>query len=74
MSIKASYSGTCPECGERWQTDDLIRTTERTGAGLPIWGHATCPTPYDALTVNPGEKVCVECWLIHPLTADCDEW
>ena len=71
MSIPARYSGVCPECGERWQPGDLIRSVDRSVEGLPIWQHAACPTPYDALVVNPGEKACPTCWLIHPEGA-CD--
>ena len=29
MSIPARYSGVCPECGERWQPGDLIRSVDR---------------------------------------------
>ena len=71
MTIQARYSGVCPECGERWQPGDLIRSDEREAGGLPIWTHAACPTPYDALAVNPGEKVCPDCWLVHPKGVEC---
>ena len=43
MSIPARYSGYCPECGERWQPGDLIRSDDRDPDGLPIWAHAVCP-------------------------------
>lgn len=71
MSIVARYSGYCPECGERWQPGDLIRSDDREPNGLPIWSHAACPTPYDPTAVNPGETVCTDCWLVHPEGA-CD--
>ncbi len=68
MTIMARYSGTCPECGERWQPGDLIRSDGSTEPdGLPIWQHAHCP---DA----PPERenpVCSTCWLTHPIGA-CD--
>ena len=71
MSIQARWSGTCPECGERWQPGDLIRSDDREPDGLPIWIHAACPDVPDATTINPGEQVCTDCWLIHPEGA-CD--
>ena len=72
MTIPARYSGVCAECGERWQPGDLIRADKyHDDIGRAIWTHATCPTPYDALIVNAGEKVCTACWLIHPEGA-CD--
>ena len=45
MTIQARFSGWCPECGERWQPGDLIRSDDREPDGLPIWTHAACPTP-----------------------------
>ena len=42
MSIVARYSGTCSECGDRWQPGDLIRVVpddQRPG----VWRHASCP-------------------------------
>ena len=74
MTIQARYSGVCPECGERWQPGDLIRSDDHDTDCLPIWTHAACPDMPDPTTINPGEQVCPDCWLIHPLTADCDEW
>ena len=71
MSIQARYSGYCPECGERWQPGDLIRSDDREPNGLPIWAHAVCPYTPDPTTINPGEQVCTDCWLIHPKGA-CD--
>ena len=71
MTIQARFSGVCPQCGERWQPGDLIRSEATQPGELPTWAHAVCPTPYDALTVNPGEKACAACWLIHPEGA-CD--
>ena len=44
MTIQARYSGVCPECGERWQPGDLIRSDDRDPDCLPIWTHAACPT------------------------------
>lgn len=70
MSIPARYSGVCPECGERWQPGDLIRS-----AAQPIWPtvwtHAVCPDVPDPDAIRPGEQVCTDCWLIHPKGA-CD--
>ena len=66
MTIPARYSGVCPECGERWQPGDLIRTVERATEGLPTWQHATCPVIPDAADLRPGEILCADCWLIHP--------
>ena len=71
MTIPARYSGVCPECGERWQPGDLIRSQAVGAQHHDFWMHAVCPTPYDALTVNAGEKVCPTCWLIHP-EGECD--
>ena len=65
MSIQARYSGTCPDCGERWQPGDLIRVVpddQRPG----VWRHAVCPDPLT--DTNP---VCQTCWLTHPEGA-CD--
>ena len=70
MSIQARYSGVCPECGERWQPGDLIRAADQP-IWPTVWTHAVCPTPYDALTVNAGEKVCPDCWLVHPKGVEC---
>ena len=69
MTIPARHSGVCPECGERWQPGDLIRSDQREADGLPIWRHAVCPDPAPA--VRPGEVVCPACWLVHPEGA-CD--
>lgn len=75
MTIQARYSGTCPECGGRWQPGDLIRGSDRqfTGGPSPVaWVHAVCPDdPADATTLRPGEQVCTTCWLVHPEGA-CD--
>ena len=81
MTIRARYSGVCPDCDEKWQPGDLIRYRDETaptvtsarwgGANLGAWTHAVCPDPtIDHLIGKP----CDTCWLIHPLTADCDEW
>ena len=74
MSIPARYSGVCPDCGERWQPGDLIRSDGRERDGVPIWMHAVCPDPIiDALMARarPGEVSCPTCFLIHPEGA-CD--
>ena len=71
MSIPARYSGLCIECGERWQPGDLIRSDQLNDVGMALWTHAVCPDPIDPTTVNPGEQVCTDCWLIHPKGAEC---
>ena len=71
MTIKARYSGTCPKCGERWQPDDLIRSDFKVPGRYPIWTHATCPNVPDPDALRPGETVCTDCWLVHPVGA-CD--
>lgn len=75
MTIQARYSGTCPECGGRWQPGDLIRS-ERTAPGnlnVAVWQHVVCPDVADGdpTALRRGEKVCENCWLIHPEGA-CD--
>lgn len=66
MSIKARYSGTCPECGERWQPGDLIYYGGTGGQ------HARCPDAPDPLpAARAGEVNCTNCWLIHP-EGSCD--
>ena len=68
MTIPARFSGVCPDCGERWQPGDLIRSDGRERGGLPIWTHAVCPDPLvDHLIGRP----CPVCWLVHPEGA-CD--
>ena len=73
MSIRARYSGVCPECGERWQPGDLIRAEARTGSpgADDIWQHAACPAIPDATKARTGEVSCPTCFLIHPEGA-CD--
>ena len=71
MSILARYSGYCPECGERWQPGDLIRSDDRDPNGLPIWIHAACPDVPDADSLRPGETACPACWLVHPKGVEC---
>lgn len=70
MSIPARFPGICPECGERWQPGDLIRT-----AGLTTepgqWRHDRCPNVLDLDGIRPGETLCPDCWLIHP-EGECD--
>ena len=73
MAIQARFSGVCPECGERWQPGDFIRSDDRELSGSPIWQHAHCPDVPDPLpAARAGEVACTTCWLIHPLTAECD--
>lgn len=66
MTLMARYSGTCPDCGERWQPGDLIRADAHEPGTLPTWQHAVCPDPL--ATEHP---VCTTCWLTHPEGA-CD--
>ena len=67
MSIPARYSGTCPECGVRWQPGDLIRADERPRGELPVWQHAVCPE-----SVEKAEgTVCDRCFLRRSLTGEC---
>ena len=72
MTIMARYSGICPECGERWQPGDLIRSVADWD-GSNVWTHATCPKPEldRLLEVRPGEVSCRACFLIHP-EGECD--
>lgn len=69
MSIQARYSGTCPECGGRWQPGDFIRAEAPPLGSLPEWKHAICPDAPDDLTVRHG--ICQTCRLDHPEGA-CD--
>lgn len=63
MTIQARYSGTCPECGGRWQPGDPIN------APRGRWQHEVCPDDPGDLAVRHG--VCQTCWLDHPEGA-CD--
>lgn len=69
MTIMARYSGTCPECGERWQPGDLIRSEGEIDPirRLTVWQHAHCPDTTSARN----QPVCPTCWLTHPIGA-CD--
>lgn len=70
MTLMARFSGTCPDCGERWQPGDLIRAEAIPPGESPIWKHATCPdSDLDDLTAQ--HPVCGVCWLTHPEGA-CD--
>lgn len=69
MTIQARYSGTCVECGGRWQPGDLIRT--ETTSGPPQWQHAVCPDDDPLEATHP---VCQTCWLTHPTQVNCDAW
>ena len=71
MSVQARWSGTCSECGERWQPGDLIRAEGSEANGLPIWTHAVCPLVLDPSVLRPGETVCTDCWLVHPKGVEC---
>jgi len=72
MTIMARYSGVCPECGERWQPGDLIRSQAVGAEHHEFWMHASCPNPeLDRLLVQPGEVSCRACFLIHP-EGECD--
>lgn len=69
--ITARYSGTCPECGGRWQPGDLIRCNHgsRVDGGVAVWQHVSCPdVPSD---FDHHAPVCTTCWLSHPEGA-CD--
>ena len=71
MALMAHYSGTCPECGERWQPGDFIRSPESPPPGMPAqWQHASCPVGA-ASDFEHHAPVCEKCWLSHPEGA-CD--
>ena len=68
MTIRARYSGVCPDCDEKWQPGDLIRSRPVGAEHHETWHHAVCPDPtIDHLIGKP----CDTCWLIHPEGA-CD--
>ena len=70
MTLMARFSGTCPECGERWQPGDLIRADNDEPGTPTTWRHAVCPD--DALDVlAAAHPICPTCWLDHPEGA-CD--
>ena len=66
MTLMARWSGTCPECGGRWQPGDFIRADED-----QAWKHAVCPDNLGDFDLKPTETVCQACWLVHPEGA-CD--
>ena len=66
MTLMARYSGTCLECGGRWQPGDLIRSDAQDNHGVPIWQHAACPNPLVA-----EHPACPVCFLTHP-EGKCD--
>lgn len=68
MSIRARYSGVCPDCDEKWQPGDLIRSDFKVPGRYPIWTHAVCPDPTTDHLIG---KPCDTCWLIHSEGA-CD--
>lgn len=67
MTIPARYSGTCHECGERWQPGDLIRSDFKVPGRYPIWTHAVCPESVE----KPEGAVCARCFLRRSLTGEC---
>ena len=67
MSIQARFSGTCPECGERWQPGDLIRAEDTPPGELPVWRHAACPESVEKLEGD----VCTRCFLRRSLSGEC---
>lgn len=71
MTIQARYSGVCPECGERWQPGDLIRSQAVGAEHHEYWMHAVCPNDKLAASIRPGEVVCQDCWLVHPKGVEC---
>ena len=71
MTIQARYSGVCPECGERWQPGDLIRSVVVGPEHVERWVHDTCPDVPDPDAIRPGETVCTTCWLVHPKGVEC---
>ena len=71
MSIQARWPGTCPECGERWQPGDLIRSVVVGYEHVERWGHDRCPDVPDPDSLRPGETVCTDCWLVHPKGVEC---
>ena len=68
MSIRARYSGVCPDCDEKWQPGDLIRSRPVGAEHRETWYHAHCPDPTTDHLIG---KPCDTCWLIHPEGA-CD--
>lgn len=68
MTLQARYSGTCPECGDRWQPGDLIRSQAVGAERHEFWMHAVCP---DDDPLDSPHPVCPSCWLTHPEGA-CD--
>lgn len=71
MSIPARWSGYCSECGERWQPGDPIRSVVAGCEHKERWVHDRCPDVPDPDSLRPGETVCTDCWLVHPVGA-CD--
>lgn len=67
MTIQARYSGTCPECGDRWQPGDLIRAEAAQPGESPTWQHAVCPESVESLEGD----VCPRCFLRRSLTGEC---
>lgn len=68
-AIQARYSGTCIECGGRWEPNDLIRGHAVVGGQSGYWAHDVCPDV--ASDFEHHAPVCETCWLSHPEGA-CD--
>lgn len=68
MTLMARWSGECPNCGERWQPGDLIRSEQPDPGDLPAWQHAVCSDDDPLEATHP---VCQTCWLTHP-EGECD--
>lgn len=71
MTIQARYSGVCPDCDEKWQPGDLIRSRPVGAEHHETWYHAHCPDVPDPESLRPGETVCTDCWLVHPEGVEC---
>lgn len=71
MTIRARYSGVCPDCDEKWQPGDLIRSRPVGAEHRETWHHAHCPDVPDPESLRPGETVCTDCWLVHPEGVEC---
>ena len=67
MTMPARYSGTCPNCGERWQPGELIRSTVVGYEHHEVWQHTVCPE-----SVEEAEgAACDRCFLRRSLTGEC---
>lgn len=59
MSWAAKFAGICAECDQRFEAGEQI-TRASAGDG---YMHEKCPEQIDEL--QPGEKACAKCWLVH---------